>query len=195
MNIGKNIKNFRKNKKLTQKQLADIIGVSVVTIQNYENGRREPNMETLKKIASALDIKLNDLLLDELDSFTNSLKNNIEKLANNNPKHDNVLSSFETALSSLTEMKKTKSIDEFQLELDKFLKQVNATRDILENKLAVSNALGTFFYSNAIIKKFNFDFKKLSNDEFNEISQYMFLAIYIKLSEIIARNNNLKEGE
>ncbi len=56
MNMGKLIKESRKKRGMTQKQLADAIGVSTVTIQNYENNRREPNMETLSKIGAVLKV-------------------------------------------------------------------------------------------------------------------------------------------
>lgn len=190
MNIGNNIKTFRKMKNLTQKQLADMINVSVVTIQNYENGRREPNMETLKKISKALNIELSDLLLEEIDSLTNSLKVNMDTLSSKNFKYNNAFSSFEKAISSLNEIKTSKTASEFLGELENFQKQINITKSILEDKLAISNCLESFFYNDAIIKKFNFDFKKLSIDEFNEISKYMFLAIYAKLSEILSKKTD-----
>ena len=37
------LKNLRKEKGLTQEQLASSIGVSEITIRSYEAGRREPN--------------------------------------------------------------------------------------------------------------------------------------------------------
>lgn len=191
MNIGNNIKTFRKMKNLTQKQLADMIKVSVVTIQNYENGRREPNMDTLKKISEALNIALSDLLLEEIDSLTNSLKVNIDTLSSKNLNYSNAFSSFEKAISSLNEIKTSKTTSDFLNELENFQKQINMTKSILEDKLAISNCLEAFFYNEAIIKKFNFDFKKLSSDEFNDISKYMFLAIYAKLSEILNKKNDL----
>lgn len=62
MNIGNNIKKFRNKKGLTQKELAKKINVTHITIQNYENNRREPKIETLDKIAVALDIPVTHLL-------------------------------------------------------------------------------------------------------------------------------------
>lgn len=62
MNIGENIKLFRKKNKLTQKQLSELIGVSTITIQNYENNRRTPSIDTLQNISEVLNISLNQLL-------------------------------------------------------------------------------------------------------------------------------------
>lgn len=62
MNIGSNLKIIRNRKQLTQKQLAEMIEVSTITIQNYENNRREPKMDTLNKIAETLNVSVNELL-------------------------------------------------------------------------------------------------------------------------------------
>lgn len=70
MNLGNNIKIARENKKITQKELAKRIEVSVISIQNYENNRRQPKIETLKKIADALNMQLTDLISNNLDDVT-----------------------------------------------------------------------------------------------------------------------------
>ncbi len=62
MEIGGNIKKFRINKGLTQKELANKLGVTVTTIQNYENNRRKPDFTVLDNIAEILGCKLFDLL-------------------------------------------------------------------------------------------------------------------------------------
>ena len=62
MEIGESIKKFRENKGLTQKQLGELIGVTAVTITRYENEKRSPDIKTLIKIATALEILITDLL-------------------------------------------------------------------------------------------------------------------------------------
>jgi transcriptional regulator with XRE-family HTH domain len=62
MNVGDNIKVFRKNAGLTQQELADILGMSLHTITKYEQNQREPNIKTLKRIASIFSISLGELL-------------------------------------------------------------------------------------------------------------------------------------
>ena len=54
-NRGELIKTARKNKGLTQKQLAEKTGLAVVTIQQYERNLRQPRLENIQKIAEALD--------------------------------------------------------------------------------------------------------------------------------------------
>ena len=70
--LGKKIKLYRKYKSLTQKQLADKIGVSEITIRRYESNQKEPKHNTLIKIAEALDISIKELI-DYLDIKTNNL--------------------------------------------------------------------------------------------------------------------------
>lgn len=58
MNIGRNILYFRQQQGLTQQQLADVLGINKMAISNYEKGKRQPNIETVKAICKALGISL-----------------------------------------------------------------------------------------------------------------------------------------
>ena len=49
-----NLKQLRKNEKLTQSQLANKCGITLRSYQNYESGDRQMSYDTLKKIASFL---------------------------------------------------------------------------------------------------------------------------------------------
>ena len=59
--IGEKIKEYRKLKGLTQKELAKKIGMGDTTIANYEKGFRTPKKNTLFKLAKAFDISIDDL--------------------------------------------------------------------------------------------------------------------------------------
>lgn len=61
MNI-ENLKRARENAGLTQTQAAQKIGVSDGTYKNYEQGKREPNGETLVAIANYFDVSTDYLL-------------------------------------------------------------------------------------------------------------------------------------
>lgn len=54
--LGEKIKFYREQKGLTQKQLADVCGITDTAIRNYEKGIRTPDEETLRKIRDELDI-------------------------------------------------------------------------------------------------------------------------------------------
>ena len=62
MSVGKNIKNIRQSKSISREDLSNALNLSVHAIAKYEQGQREPNIDTLNKIAVALDVSVNDLL-------------------------------------------------------------------------------------------------------------------------------------
>lgn len=64
MKIGEKIKKARIEKKFTQRELGEKLGVSQAMIGQYENEKRKPKLETLKKIATALDVPV-ALLYDD----------------------------------------------------------------------------------------------------------------------------------
>lgn len=74
MNIGDNIKKLRIEKRLKQLDLAEKSGISRVAIGNYERGDRIPNIEIVRKIATALDVPLNVLLDGNWEEYTEEIK-------------------------------------------------------------------------------------------------------------------------
>jgi transcriptional regulator with XRE-family HTH domain len=62
MNIGENIKKFRKEKGYDQMKLAELLNVSNRTVSSWEIGRTEPNMGMVENIASVLGINKTDLV-------------------------------------------------------------------------------------------------------------------------------------
>lgn len=60
------IKEARKRKGFTQEQIAGKIGVAKSTYTGYEKGNSEPNMITMQKLMSCLDVDANFLLQDEI---------------------------------------------------------------------------------------------------------------------------------
>lgn len=53
---------LRKRRKLSKKELAEMIGVSAATISNYESGKTTPSLEKVMMIAIALDASVDDLI-------------------------------------------------------------------------------------------------------------------------------------
>lgn len=72
--MNNNIKTIRKKRKITQEQLADMIGMQRAVISRYENGIIEPSVSVLKKIAEALHTSVYDLI--EEDEEKEGPKNN-----------------------------------------------------------------------------------------------------------------------
>lgn len=54
--IGERIREVRKSKNLTQKQLGELSGIAEPTIRRYELGKLNPKRETIAKIAKALEV-------------------------------------------------------------------------------------------------------------------------------------------
>lgn len=69
--FGERVLMERRRRGLSQTQLADIIGVSVSSVRNYENNISYPDMDKAVKIADALGVSLDRLLLD--DKFAKSI--------------------------------------------------------------------------------------------------------------------------
>lgn len=61
--LAKNIKKYRKKLKLTQEGLAKKVDISYSTLIKLESGViADPRMETLKKLANALNASIDDLV-------------------------------------------------------------------------------------------------------------------------------------
>ncbi|EMG9620941.1 helix-turn-helix transcriptional regulator [Listeria monocytogenes] len=64
-NFSKNMRNKRLELKMSQKKLAQIVGVSAKTIQNYENRNTVPNSVVMEAIATALGLSLEKIVDDD----------------------------------------------------------------------------------------------------------------------------------
>ena len=62
MKIGSKIKEARENKKLTQLELSEKLGISRNYISDLENDRNTPSVKTLARISIELDMDLNILI-------------------------------------------------------------------------------------------------------------------------------------
>ena len=63
--IGKFISELRKEKDLTQKDLAEKLNVTDRAISKWENGRGLPDVSLLRKLSEELDVSINELLSGE----------------------------------------------------------------------------------------------------------------------------------
>lgn len=66
--IGDKIRYYRTEKKLTQDELGEKIGVKKATISNYETGYRTPKQDTLFELANILGVKIDDLFPNPNDN-------------------------------------------------------------------------------------------------------------------------------
>lgn len=60
--INENIRQLRRDAGMTQEQLAEQLGVTRQTISKWENGSSVPDADVVSKMASLLDVPVNELL-------------------------------------------------------------------------------------------------------------------------------------
>ena len=60
--FAENLRKFRKRKKLTQEDLANLVGTSKQVISRYEIGARTPKITVVGKISDVLGVDIHDLL-------------------------------------------------------------------------------------------------------------------------------------
>ena len=78
--LGDKIKKYRENKKMTQNDIANILGVSAGTVSKYESGDLEPSIESLKRLSELFEISMDELLADDKDTFDVSKINVLDVL-------------------------------------------------------------------------------------------------------------------
>lgn len=60
--IGDNIKFYRKKNQLTQDDIAEACNVTRQTVSKWENGKTQPDIQTLSMLANVLEISEEDLI-------------------------------------------------------------------------------------------------------------------------------------
>lgn len=128
MTTGARIKQARKARGLTQKQLGAISGTSEITIRQYELGKRQPRLEQLQRIATALGVHILDLvgIGEELDKYVVEIDGiTQEQFEELNKKFPDCRAMYD----ALSEQEKTRFwneiADPFKAELDEIFRALN----------------------------------------------------------------------
>ena len=85
--IGKFIANLRKEKNMTQQELAKKLGVTDRAISKWENGRGLPDYSLLQDLCDVLSISINELFSGEKiskEDYETKAEENMSKLINDN---------------------------------------------------------------------------------------------------------------
>ena len=85
--IGKFIANLRKEKNMTQQDLAKKLGVTDRAISKWENGRGLPDYSLLQDLCDTLSISINELFSGEKlskEDYKTKAEENMSKLINDN---------------------------------------------------------------------------------------------------------------
>ena len=88
------IREARKKKMMTMKDLGKLVGVAESTISMYETGKREPDNSTLKLLADILGVSIDYLLDRTNETETDDIKKAVAESANS-PKQE-ISSLFDT---------------------------------------------------------------------------------------------------
>jgi len=62
--FGKRLRKFRRNKDLTQEQLAELAGISVDFVSLIERGLSSPSFDTIQKLADILEVKFEAFFIE-----------------------------------------------------------------------------------------------------------------------------------
>jgi len=74
MNVGRRLRQIRKQLNITQKELAAKAGCDQSTIAGIETGRRTGRLKLLVRIARALNVSLDELVAAENDASKKDLR-------------------------------------------------------------------------------------------------------------------------
>lgn len=102
--IGKFILNCRKEKGLTQEQLAEKLGVTSKSISRWENGNTMSDYSLLKDLCNELDISVNELLSGEkikANDYMNKSEENLVNLRKQIDKRKKVLTIITYVIASI----------------------------------------------------------------------------------------------
>ena len=62
-----NLQRIRKEKGMSQKELADALGVTQGTVSAWESGRWDPTVENLRAVAKVLGVTVDELIAEPLE--------------------------------------------------------------------------------------------------------------------------------
>lgn len=87
MSIDSNLKRIRLQKKLTQGQLAEMADIELTQVSRIERNASEPKLETIKKLAIALECTTDELIMNEGSNRNdpNYIRNVVKRISNLTP--------------------------------------------------------------------------------------------------------------
>ena len=63
------LKDLRKQSKKTLAEVADVLGVTVSAVSNYENGRRQVNIQQVASLANLYDVTADEVIAAQINSL------------------------------------------------------------------------------------------------------------------------------
>lgn len=78
--LRETIRNERKNRRITQEELAEMLGISPTHVKHMESGHRKPSIEMLFELAKILNISLDEVIFPKNGTSDNATRGKIERL-------------------------------------------------------------------------------------------------------------------
>lgn len=167
--LAENIKKFRKEKGMTQQELANKTGISIMSIKRYESGQREVNTRIALEIAKVLNVTLGELL--GVPPGKDSMK-----------RFDAFISSQERQLNAINEMFEKNKCDELAIDgLENYIKYLGY-EIIIENP-----------DSHFLQLKRDGKYYQVSSDDMNDLLSTSKDYISFKLNSILEKSRIVKE--
>ena len=97
MKFGDNLRQIRKNKKMSQEQLADRVNVTRQSVSKWENGESYPEMNNILELCKIFNCKLNDLVhtdMTDISSLDEEIVMNVVKFNEKKQKEVKTLSNI-----------------------------------------------------------------------------------------------------
>lgn len=136
--LGKRIKLFRLNNNYSQKDLANILGVSTRSIVRWEQGKNKPNSEEIKKLSALLGISENELYDDTL-SVDEVLETDLSVIVKISEGVENLVTGQEvindTLLSTKGDylIKQDQLVNQLQKQNEQLLLKLNEQSEVIES--------------------------------------------------------------
>lgn len=176
--IGSEIRRIRKNRNISQKDLADLVGISEESLRRIENNHNNPRVDNFLEILDVLGIDFEIILMDDSGSSWNLVNQQIKAI-------DNDLENLSLA------------------NLDENIKKLKALRDHIPTSYRTKLSQYILYYQGIYEKDINKDFVKFKEvlllalringkdlekgfeNSYSDIEK----RILIKLSEYYLHNN------
>jgi transcriptional regulator with XRE-family HTH domain len=162
MNIGENIKKYRKEKKITQKQLADKINISEMSIRRYERGERQPTADIIDLISKALDIPIYSLV-------------------------DDVHSDLDYEMLKYYSDEKKFSATEYSDIMNKRPSDIETEKQLLKEAESINHDFDNFASNKYVQKDFEYIYSDLSLFEQGELCDFIREMLRLKVLDIKSR--------
>ena len=166
--FGKTLKEYRKNKNLTQEELADLSYINIKTISNLENGQIDIDLDKLESISNVLNVDLVEeylyLILNDSEQINNIIKNlNSRDRYSGSSQFDeiNILTKIENTSNRKIIKQKAKKLNLLFRSIE-IKDNMNKKKELIIKALNIDN---------------NFDFVNLSSNAY-DIIDYRLLMNY-----------------